>query len=1043
MLDGGHGYILNDYGRMEPFCGFLPGIAGEKGIPLWCYYVNRGQAVSSFGVEDKEHSIMEFSPAHQAYRLTNRTGFRTFIKVGGRLYEPFSSIDVSHDMRIEMNALSISERDSEHGLFMNVSYFALPAERAAALVRCVTLKNENDTPIDVSMLDGMPCIIPYGVSLQSIKNMAQTSIAWMRAEHREDGSVCFRVRASMEDTSVVTPVEGANFACAVTDDGCRPHAWVDPYHVFGCDTSLEHPLGFGQAPLGEWVSYEEATQNIFPCCFFAYDYTLKPGQSRTHYMLVGQADSIACVGDVIKRVMSPETLDAKLELARSLAWELTDRIATETASPVFDMYCRQTYLDNLLRGGYPRALRDGGVVYLYSRKHGDPERDYNAFKMLPEYMSQGNGNYRDVNQNRRCDVLFEPQVMDANIRLFYGLIQADGYNPLVVERVRYSLGKAEHDKALSFVAQESADAALELLSRGFTPGELRMALEDWRLIGDTSADDVFETIIASAEPDASAAFGEGYWSDHWTYCLDQIESYISIYPEREESLLYDERVYGWYDSPKGVLPRAKRYEHTERGVRQIHSLYSRETRENRLCDKDGRPIKSTLIEKLLLLCAVKIATLDPCGMGVEMEGGKPGWYDALNGLPALLGSSMPETLALCRLIRFVRDSAVRYGRTVCVLEEMAKLMQCTRDILAGAGCVSDTGDTHINTVSIWNRLNDVKEAYREGVYFDIGGSTTELSSDEIIGICEAWLAYAERGVEAAMEIGGGLCPTYFTYEVTNYAEDEDELHPLGFKCHTMPDFLEGQVGCMRVDNPRAEKEKLYREVRKSGLYDNELSMYKVNASLENASYEIGRARAFTPGWLENESIWLHMEYKYLLELLRAQLYEQFEQDFRNAAIPFLEEKRYGRSTLENSSFIASSVNPEPRIRGKGFVARLSGSTAEFLSIWQIMLLGARLFTVENGELTLRLSPMLPDYLTQGRNRVRATLLGQTEVEYLVEDGACYRPNEYTQDALCVYWRDGTAQSFEGGTIRGEYALRVRNGEAKRITLKLAKGGADK
>lgn len=83
-------------------------------------------------------------------------------------------------------------------------------------------------------------------------------------------------------------------------------------------------------------------------------------------------------------------------------------------------------------------------------------------------------------------------------------------------------------------------------------------------------------------------------------------------------------------------------------------------------------------------------------------------------------------------------------------------------------------------------------------------------------------------------------------------------------------------------------------------------MYKVNASLQNASYELGRARAFTPGWLENESIWLHMEYKYLLELLHAQLYEEFLEDFHHAAIPFLDERQYGRSIWENSSFIASS-----------------------------------------------------------------------------------------------------------------------------------------
>ena len=41
----------------------------------------------------------------------------------------------------------------------------------------------------------------------------------------------------------------------------------------------------------------------------------------------------------------------------------------------------------------------------------------------------------------------------------------------------------------------------------------------------------------------------------------------------------------------------------------------------------------TVISKLCILGMLKFSTLDPFGMGVEMEGGKPGWNDAMNGLP--------------------------------------------------------------------------------------------------------------------------------------------------------------------------------------------------------------------------------------------------------------------------------------------------------------------------------------------------------------------------------------------------------------------------
>lgn len=50
-------FMITNYDRVAPFSSFLPGIAGVKGIPLWCFYTNRGQGVNSFGVHDKDHAI--------------------------------------------------------------------------------------------------------------------------------------------------------------------------------------------------------------------------------------------------------------------------------------------------------------------------------------------------------------------------------------------------------------------------------------------------------------------------------------------------------------------------------------------------------------------------------------------------------------------------------------------------------------------------------------------------------------------------------------------------------------------------------------------------------------------------------------------------------------------------------------------------------------------------------------------------------------------------------------------------------------------------
>ena len=38
-------FVLNDYDTKKTFYSFLPGIAGIYGIPIWSFYLNRGQGL--------------------------------------------------------------------------------------------------------------------------------------------------------------------------------------------------------------------------------------------------------------------------------------------------------------------------------------------------------------------------------------------------------------------------------------------------------------------------------------------------------------------------------------------------------------------------------------------------------------------------------------------------------------------------------------------------------------------------------------------------------------------------------------------------------------------------------------------------------------------------------------------------------------------------------------------------------------------------------------------------------------------------------------
>lgn len=1021
MFDEKNRYIIKDYQTRPPFSSFLPGIAGEMGIPIWCYYNNRGQAVCSFGVRDKDHSIMEFSPAHVAYRDVSRTGFRTFCKVNGSYRELFTE---ECDMHIGMSELEITCQSG--ALLASAVYFGVPEERTAALARILTVTNAGDSPIDLELLDGMSAVVPYGLNQDFLKNMTQLSKAWMQAEDQAEGRAYFRVRASLEDGAVVREVKGGNFCLGWDESGALLKPVVQPSLIFGEDTALTCGTYFRNTPLTQITQMPQVTSNQFLCCFLPKIAELKPGESVTIRSIYGQAESKETVRSLAQRISPKEWFDRKRDMANRLTEQLCSPIHCRTASPVFDAYARQTYLDNFLRGGVPMFFRSGGKTapfHLYSRKHGDPEREYNFFSLGQEYFAQGNGNYRDVNQNRRSDVLFAPETGAKNIHTFFDLIQTDGYNPLVLTPSTYVLAKADRD-----TFTKRCPSAAFLLAGFFTPGQVAMAAQDAGM-DRKQAMDFTSAVICAAHSEPNADFGEGYWCDHWTYNLDLIENYLAVYPENKEELLFGDPTYRWYETQVLVNPRARRYCLTENGLRQYYALDEKTPKATRKWMQldDGTDARSTLMEKLLLLCAIKTATLDAAGMGVEMEGGRPGWYDALNGLPGLLGSSMAETCELARLLTFAANA----------LEAKAGHFSLYAEILLLITHVDDILKADLGTFDRWDRMNGLKEAYRKDTMNGFRGARLEASCAGLAAALRRMQQVVLDGIEKAKTYHDGLIPTYFTFTAKEVIQTPDGPMPGKLEPTALPLFLEGPVRYLKLPLHEKEKQSLARQVKESGLYDRKLHMYKVNESLAGVSYEAGRALAFTPGWLENESVWLHMAYKYLLELLKNGLYDEFAQAFRDGAVPFLNPEVYGRSPLENVSFIASSANPDPAIHGRGFVARLSGSTAEFVSMWQVMFFGKEPFRIHDGKLTLGFEPFLPDYLMPEDGKPEATFLGQIPVTYHGEGMSDLIPGKTQVTGYTLHYTDGTVQSVSGSVLDDEPARAVRSGKVNAIQVFMA------
>ncbi len=778
-------FVIRDYAGRCPFASFLPGIAGPLGIPLWAFYVNRGQAIASFGVENKDNPIMEFEPANKAYQTTPYTGFRTFLKLkhgeGAALYEPFAPWRAADDsqMFIGMNELELQTISRTYELQTNVLYFTLPGEPFAGLVRQVTVTNVGDDPQVLELLDGMARVMPFGVDNLGLKEMGRTTEAWMAVFNLEEGVPFYRFQASTSDTARVSEIRAGHFYLAFDDLGRGLEAFVDPVAVFGQNTALSTPDGFVAQSLADLSQRRQITTGRTPCGFVGASAVLEPGEATTLYAIIGHAGNVEDLRRERARLAQPTYIQRKRQQASQLAEQLTDVVATHSSSPHFDAYTRQTFLDNVLRGGWPLVLGSEEkpfVYHIYSRKHGDLERDYNYFIVAPEPYSQGNASYRDVNQNRRCDVLLAPKVGAFNVLSFLDLIQADGYNPLVVEGIRFTLPAQRRAAVLALI--ERPEGLEPVLAQPFTPGQLLRAIADKEKELKVSPEVLVTEALAHAEQHFQATHGEGYWIDHWIYNLDLIETYLAVYPDRKGELLFGGQTVSFFDNPAVVQPRARKYVLTDDGrVRQYGAVVEDEEKAALIAARIESPnlvrtayglgevYRTTVFAKLVGLALLKFTTLDPLGMGVEMEAGRPGWYDALNGLPGLFGSSLCETYELERLLTFLLEAiAGRGADQVALPSEQATLMEQVVEALQ-SWCESEDPERDFE---YWDRVSTARETYRVQTRLGFGGERENLPFDELEPILAALQAKVRTGIGRAVEMNDGIPPTYFDYTVTDF-----------------------------------------------------------------------------------------------------------------------------------------------------------------------------------------------------------------------------------------------------------------------------------
>ena len=246
----------------------------------------------------------------------------------------------------------------------------------------------------------------------------------------------------------------------------------------------------------------------------------------------------------------------------------------------------------------------------FSRRHGDPSRPWNKFLINTRDEIDGSkvldyeGNWRDIFQNWEALALSYPGFIESMIHKFLNATTFDGYNPY------------------------------RIMKDGF----------DWEVI----------------EPDDSWSF-IGYWGDHQIiYLLKFLEFIENYYPNKLSDFLNQEifvyanvpyKIKSYFDiliNPKDTIEYDKKLDDkiSQEKIKLGADAALLKNNNNAIC-------KVNLIEKLLATVLAKISNFIPEG-GIWMNTQRPEWNDANNALVGN-GVSMVTLYHLRKFLKFFEN----------------------------------------------------------------------------------------------------------------------------------------------------------------------------------------------------------------------------------------------------------------------------------------------------------------------------------------------------------------------------------------------------
>ncbi len=789
-IDNEDYFKITNNDEMRPF--FMSIVSDSN---HWMFISSNGGLTA--GRKNSEFALFPYYSDDKITESSEITGAKSIFQVkrNGKdyIWEPFS-IRFEGEYNVTRNLYKSVHGNSvifeEENLDLEVTFrYQWSSSNFYGFVRNSKLSNNGESSVDISLLDGIQNLLPFGVS-SDLQNASSNLVdAYKRSELiAETGLGIFALSAIIVDKAEPSEALKAN---AVWSLGLENKKYLLS------SLQLNEFRKFGQVKQETDIKAEKGAY------FINAEINLAPQSSKEWVIVANVNENHASIAELSKNIIEDTQLLDKIDkdILRGTKKLIELNAASDALQLTSDNYRDTRHFSNtmfnIMRGG---IFDDGYTIekwdfknYLaqankkvartsedvveglpstftiqllqeiaykssdknfrrlcleymplkFSRRHGDPSRPWNKFSINTKSEVDGSkildyeGNWRDIFQNWEALAHSYPEFIESMIHKFLNASTFDGYNP-------YRVTKS-----------------------GF----------DWE----------------SIEPDDPWSY-IGYWGDHQIiYLLKFLEFIENHKPGQLESFLDKDlfvyanvpyKIKAYDDLLKNPKDTIEFDEELDLKIRQDRSEIGADGA--LLRDENRFIVKVNFIEKILATTLAKLSNFIPEG-GIWMNTQRPEWNDANNALVGN-GVSMVTLYYLRRFLKFFDNVFSQVNaETVEVSNELQVFFNAVTNAFKShehllSGSINDK-----DRKSIVDELGQAGSNYREQIYnHSFSGRKSEISMTALKEFISVSLNYLEHSIDANKRSDD----LYHAYNLMTVEDDKN------ISISYLDEMLEGQVGVL-------------------------------------------------------------------------------------------------------------------------------------------------------------------------------------------------------------------------------------------------------